>query len=432
VDPVIGLTLGRIFGTEVRAHWTWVPIIAFIAVIFGMDLTDGSAASWPTALAWSASIATAILVFVSVTGHELSHVYVARRNGQQNPTVMVQLLGGPYIMEVKPKNAGEEMRIALAGPVFSLVAALAFGVVGSILVFGPFDAAPDGLQAVGFVTTMTAAFNAFLCVINLVPGYPMDGARVLHALVWRRTGNEATATAAAIRVGRNVGVGLIVIGALLMTFVDLVAGLSLVVAGWLVMSSSRFLDRRSVLQELIAGLRVRDAEDADVTRIPPQLTLDVFAAAFMGERLGGAALVEHGDELVGIIGTAQIRRIPSRAWTQTRTEDAMVKIDVVPSVTGDTDLWSALELLERTGLDALIVTPDAVAAPDVAEPTDVAETAGAAGPADASDPTDAPERAVTTLMTRRSAAKLVHEKAEDRHRQIIALGLIKKSRFRGR
>jgi len=399
VGAVIGLTLGRIFDTEIRVHWTWVPIIAFIAVVFGIDLTDGAAASWPTGLAWGSSIATAVLVLASVTAHELAHVRVARRNGQQIPVVVVQLLGGPYIMEVKPHNPGEEIRIALAGPAFSLVAALLFGIVGGVLALGPFDNAPDGIQAVAFVATMGAVFNVLLCVVNLVPGYPLDGARILHAVVWRRTGRESVATAASIRVGRHVGVTLMVVGALTMAIADLLTGMTLVVAGWLVMSSSRFLDRRSVLQELIGGLRVSDAEDTDPGRVPPQLTLDVFAASFLGERMGAAALVERGEELIGLIGTAQIRRIPARNWTSTHTEQAMVRIADVPRVRPDTDLWSALELLERTGLDALLVTADSAA---------------------------------TILVSRRSAARLVHEKAEEQHRKLMAIDQIKKSGIRGR
>jgi Zn-dependent protease/CBS domain-containing protein len=449
---VIGLTLGRIFGTEVRAHWTWIPISAFIAVMFGVDLSDGTAAHWPIALAWGASIASAILAFASVTGHELAHVRMARRSGQIIPTVTVQLLGGQYMMEVKPKDAGEELRIALAGPAFSFLVAVVFGVVGGALVVGPFDKAPDWLAAIAFVVTMIAAFNLLLCAMNMLPGYPMDGARILHAVVWRRTGQDSVATAATIRVGRNVGTALVVAGALAMTFFDLMVGLSLVAIGWLVISSSRFLDRRTVLQELIAGLHVCDAEDLDVARVPPQLTLDAFASEFLGERLGGVALVERGDELVGMIGTAQIKRVPARAWPRTRTEAVMVRIDAVPRVDADLDLWSALEVLERTGLDALIVTTgagvataapsEAADAPEAANPapSDAASAAPsqvayaddatiAAGPANTDDST---ERRDPTLLTRRAAAKLVHQKAEDRHRQIVALSLINKGRFRGR
>jgi Zn-dependent protease len=455
---VIGLTLGRIFGTEVRAHWTWIPISAFIAVMFGVDLSDGTAAHWPIALAWGASIASAILAFASVTGHELAHVRMARRSGQIIPTVTVQLLGGQYMMEVKPKDAGEELRIALAGPAFSFVVAVVFGVVGGVLVLGPFDKAPDWLAAVAFVVTVVAAFNLLLCAMNMLPGYPMDGARILHAVVWRRTGQDSVATAATIRVGRNVGAALVVAGALTMTFFDLMVGLSLVAIGWLVISSSRFLDRRTVLQELIAGLHVCDAEDLDIARVPPQLTLDAFASEFLGVRLGGVALVEHGDELLGMIGTAQIKRVPARAWPRTRTESAMVRIDAVPRVDADLDLWSALEVLERSGLDALIVTsgagagaakatpadaataapPDAPDAPDAADAADAAalsqaayadDASIAAGPANTDGST---ERRDPTLLTRRAAAKLVHQKAEDRHRQIVALSLINKGRFRGR
>src|ERR1035437_2236107 len=246
----MGLTLGRVFGTDIRAHWSWILVLAFISVMFGLDLSDGTAATWPTALAWGSSIATALFVFASVTAHESGHVKVARSNGQVVPVAVVQLLGGPYIMEVKPRTAGEELRIALAGSAFSLVMAVAFGVVAAALVLGPIDlnTAPDGIVAIGFVTTMVAAFNVLLCLVNLVPGYPLDGARVLHAVVWRSTGQESVATAAAIRVGRLVGIFLVVAGVLIGLLADVTAGLCLVVAGWLVMSSSRFLDRRSLLQ----------------------------------------------------------------------------------------------------------------------------------------------------------------------------------------
>jgi len=389
----MGLTLGRVFGTEVRAHWSWVLVLAFIVVVFGMDMSDGTAASWPPALAWGSSIATAALVFASVTAHELAHVRVARRNGQQTPVAVVQLLGGPYVMAVQPKTAGEEFRIAVAGPLFSFLIAAALGVPTTVLLLGPFDNAPDGLQAISFVLTMVTVFNAFLCLINLVPGYPLDGARILHAVVWQRTGQETAATAAAVRVGRYVGLSLIGAGAVVVIAADALAGLCLVVSGWLVLASSRFLDRRSVVQNLIAGLRVSDAQDTEAARVPPQLTLDVFASEYLAERLGAAALVERGSDLLGLIGTAQIRRIPRRIWTQTRTEDAMVPIAAVPRMTGDTDLWSALEVLERTGLDALLIS------------------IGDAG---------------TALVSRRSAAKLVHERAEQ-----VAHDQVRKNRFRG-
>lgn len=397
----MNIPLGRAFGTEIRAHWSWVPILAFITVVFSLDLTAGGGSDWPDALAWAASIATAVLVFVSVTAHELAHVAVARRNGMDAPVVVVQLLGGAFIMEIRPRTAGQEFRTALAGPALSLFVTAVFATVAAVLTFGPIeiDRAPAGLQAVQFVSVMAAVFNAFLLLVNLLPGYPMDGARIVHSLAWRGTGREVAADAAAVRVGRYVGFALLGAGVLSIALTtDLFAGVGLMVAGWLVLGSSRLLERRRLLQSLLSGLCASEAVDSHPASVPPQLTLDVFAAEYLGERLGTAALVERGDELIGLIGTVQIRRIPRRSWTNTRTEQAMVAISVVPRVDPDTDLWTAMEMLERSGLDAMLM-------------------AAADG-----------ER---TLLTRRAAARLVHEKAEEQRREMLLGGQAKRGRFRG-
>jgi Zn-dependent protease len=385
-----GVALGRLFGTEIRIHWSWIPVLALIVVFFSADLT-AAAIGWTTEASWATSIAIAALIFLSVTVHELAHVLVATRSGLRAPVVVVQLLGGPYVMAVRPKTPSQELKVAAAGPALSLIAAAVFMAIAAFLTIGPIDInnAPIGLQAVQFVTAVLAVFNLFLGMVNLIPGYPLDGARMLHAVAWRRTGLENVATHSTVRVGRYVGWAFIAGGLGMMLFNDPVTGLGLVVAGWLIVSSSRVLDQRSFLQSLVAGVHVRDALDANPVRIPPQLTLDVFAAPYLGEMLGAAALVERGSELLGLIGTAQIRRVPRRTWAQTRTEQVMVPIASVPQTSGDGELWSALETLEQSGLDALVVaTPEG-------------------GP---------------SLFSRRSAAQLVHERAVEEQRRLAAGG----------
>lgn len=395
--------LGRIFDTEVRAHWSWIIILAFIAVIFSTDLSvqTSSPAGWNLAWAWGTSIVTAAMVFVSVVVHELAHVAVARRNGMRTPAVVIQLIGGAFAIDVKPKNPGQEFRVAVAGSALSFLLLLFFGGVTLLLAVGPLDmnAAPLALQALQFVTFILALFNGFLGGINLVPGYPLDGARVVHAIAWRKTGDEVAAAATAVKLGRYTGLSLVATGVFVAFYSDATAGLSLGVAGWLIAGSSKVLDRRAQLRILVTGLRVADAEDPDPARIPPQLTLDVYAGEYLAERTGTAALVERGAELLGLIGTAQIRRVPRRAWPNTHTEQVMVPIGSVPSAARDSDLWAALEVLERTGLDAMLVS--------------------------GSD--DGP-----VLMTRRAAARMVRERVEGQQRELSAGGQLKKGRFRGR
>ena len=395
--------LGRIFDTEVRAHWSWIIILAFIAVVLSTDLSAqaSSPAGWSLAWAWGTSIVTAALVFVSVVVHELAHVAVARRNGMRSPAVVIQLIGGAFAMEINPKNPGEEFRVAVAGSALSFLLMLFFGGVTFVLAVGPIDMdrAPLALQAFQFVSFILALFNGFLGGVNLVPGYPLDGARVAHAIAWRKTGDELGAAATSVRLGRYMGLSLVATGVFVAFYGDPTAGLCLGVGGWLIAGASGVLDRRAQLRSLVSGLRVADAVDPEAARIPPQLTLDVFAGEYLAERTGTAALVERGTELLGLIGTAQIRRVPRRAWPNTHTEQVMVPIGSVPSAAPDSDLWAALEVLERTGLDAMLV----------------------------SGSEDGP-----VLMTRRAAARMVRERVEGQRREMLAGGQLKKGRFRGR
>ena len=384
-----GVPLGRIFGIEIRAHWTWVFLLALITVAFGAGLSAQTDGGLSPALGWVTAIVTAVLIFASVTVHELAHVGIARRNGIGGNVVVVQMLGGTYLMEVRPRTPGQELRTALAGPVMSLVMLSIFGAAAGFLelVWGASANVPQEIEAAAFVTEILALFNLFLAAINLIPGYPMDGARVVHAISWARSGREDVATATATRVGRLVGGSIMVVGAVLVPLTDLWPGLAMMVAGWLLIGSSRVLERRAMLRSLIAGTRVSDALDSEPARIPPQLTLDVFAGEYLGDRLGAAALVERGQELLGMIGTAQIRRIPRRSWPHTRTEQAMVPLGSVPRTSGDAELWPALETLERSGLDALLIGTG---------------------------------EQVSALFTRRSVAQLISQRAEEHAKRSAA------------
>jgi Zn-dependent protease len=394
-----GLPLGRVFGTEIRAHWTWIFLLALITVVFGEGLAAQTDMGFDTVWGWGTAVVTAVLVFASVTVHELAHVGVASRYGIGGNVVVIQLLGGSYLMEVRPLTWRQELRTALAGPLFSLMLMVVFAAVAVVVEvgWGAAKDVPQGIAAVSFVTDVLALFNLFLAATNLIPGYPMDGARIIHAVAWARSGSEDAATMVASRVGRMVGIAVMALGTTVIVFADLWPGLALVFAGWLLIGSSRILDRRLMLQNLIAGARVSDAADPDPARLPPQLTLDVFAGEYLGEKRGGAALVERGQELLGLIGTAQIRRIPRRNWPLMRTEQAMVPLGSVPRTSGEGDLWPALEILERSGLDGLLIgTGDQVSA----------------------------------LLTRRSAARLIRERAEQRARESVAL--LQVGRNRGR
>ena len=381
-----GIALGRVFGTEIRVHWSWIPVLAILTVFFAIGLDGEAGPQWPAGLSWATAIATSVLVLGSVVLHELAHVAVARRGGIGGNVMVVQLLGGTYVMELRALTPGQQFRVAAAGPLVSTGLVGLFGLVALVdtATFSAAGTGPSGLEAIGFAAVTLGLFNAFLVVVNLIPGYPMDGGQLVHAIAWRRSGDQRKANGTVSRIGRFAGFVLLALGAGLAVVLDLLPGLGLMVAGWVLVSSSRMLERRGFIQTLTNGLRAVDAADSESTRVPPQLTLDVFAAEYMGARLGSAALVESGGKLLGLISQAQIRRIPKRNWPTTRTDHAMVPIANVPHADPEADLWPTLEVLERSGQDALVI--------------------GSGEPE-------------VLLMTRRSAARLIHERAQEQVRR---------------
>lgn len=383
-----GVPLGRVLGTEVRAHWTWVFLLAIITVLFSAGLSSEAGGGWSAILAWTTGAGVATLIFASVTVHELAHVAVARRNGIGRDVVVVQLLGGTYVLEVHARTPGEEARLATAGPIVSAALVVAFGAIALIVGLGPAasESAPAWLQAIEFAAVTLCYFNVFLALVSLVPGYPMDGGRLVHAIAWRRGRDERAATTVVSQIGRLMGTALMILGAAVVLIVDLWLGTTLLIGGWLLTAAGKTLDRRGQLEDLVRGLRVVDAIESESMTLPPQLSLDVFAAEFLGARLGSARLVGRPGELLGLIGTRQVGRVPRRGWPGTRAEAVMVPIRTVPRVSPDMDLWPALELLEQSGLDGLLVDPAS----------------------------DAPSDEPPALLTRQAAARLVRMRVEER------------------
>jgi len=200
------LFLGRISGIRIGVHVSWLVLFAFVTVIVASGL-----GSLPAPAGYALGALCAIVLFVSVVAHELAHAWAARRFDVRTASINVFLLGGIAMLEDEPATPRADALVALAGPAMS--ALIALGGCAGLLLGGRF--APAGIRD---ATLILAAYvtlaNAALAAFNLLPAYPMDGGRVLRALIWRRTHDRDGATAVAARIGMTCGV-LIVAAAVL-------------------------------------------------------------------------------------------------------------------------------------------------------------------------------------------------------------------------
>jgi len=306
---------------------------------------------WSDLLRWGVAGGVAVLFFGSVLLHELAHALVARRHGMGGGSVTLLFFGGGVTQGQEPHRPADEALVAAAGPIASGLLTGAF--LGAWFVS---EFIPDALgEAASQVALALAALNALLALLNLLPVYPLDGGRILRAVLWGVSHDQRRAARGVALTSRIGGWGLIGAGAFVWLGGDALDGLMLAVCGWFVSGTARGVERRLAIEDLVAGMRVENAMERDLPAVAPQLTLDTFAAQYLATGEGTSLPVMRNETLLGLIGISQLRRIRRTAWPTMRAADVMVSPPTLPTLAPEDELWSGLDRLRRAGLDGLPV-----------------------------------------------------------------------------
>ena len=345
-----GVPVARLFGIEIRVHLSWIFIIAIITVTVGGRLGTLQPSADAT-LAWLIGAVASLGFLATVVAHELAHALVARRTGLLVDAISVHFIGSPATVDIRAATPRAEAAVALAGPVTSL--ALGVLLIG-VAVLG-LTSGIEALQVVGDALFIIGVLDVVLAAVSIVPAFPLDGGRLVRAIVWARTGDERRGARAAGVVGRWVGWVLIGAGLVVILTGNTVDGAMVGLIGWFLGASARSVDRWLLLEGLISGVSVGEAMEPKLETITPQLTLDTFASQVLDGTLGPALPVIRGDLLVGMVGALQLRGVPRRDWPKTRTIDVMVDVADLPLVGPEEALSDGLELLRSSRLDGLPV-----------------------------------------------------------------------------
>ncbi|RDI55240.1 site-2 protease family protein [Nocardia mexicana] len=250
--------LGCISGIRIGAHWSVLATIALFTWVLGTNLRGTDS----TAVVWTVAIGGALALFASLAAHELAHSIVATRHGVRVERIVLWLLGGVSELSDEPRDARSDFRIAIAGPSTSL----AIGV----LAFGPAliaeSAAPGGAIAGAF--TWLAVTNIALAVFNLLPGAPLDGGRVLRAVIWWRTGDRLRAATVAARSGQVLGTALIILGIAEIIALGHLGGAWLMLLGWFLQTAAHAELTVAGMRHRLGGTRVRDVMTSHPMAVP--------------------------------------------------------------------------------------------------------------------------------------------------------------------
>ncbi len=333
-----GLRLGRIFGIEVSADLG----VLFIGALFAWSLAAAILPATDPGLSsgayWSVGALGALLFLLSVLAHELGHSVVARANDIEVEGITLWLFGGVAQFKSDARTPGAEFCISAAGPAVSaLISAVSLG--GSYLLTNA--GAPDIYAT---VLWWLGVLNGLLAVFNLLPGAPLDGGRVLAAVIWKVRGDRLGARIWAARAGKVVGLLLIAAGFAEVFLAGGFGGLWTAFIGWFLLGAARMEEAHYIGEQALGELAVSEAMVRDPRTIRSWATV---ADAVDGPLRAGrnvVPVVDGADAVVGAITMDQVKRVPAEAWGTTPVQQVMVPSTLLVTVTPEERVT---ELLDR-------------------------------------------------------------------------------------
>jgi len=347
-----GFSLGRWFGLEIRIDYSWIVIFtlvlwSFTAGVFPLRVPGLSLLTY-----FVMGLSGTLLFFLSVLLHEISHSLVAESKGIPVDGITLFVFGGMAHTRSEFEKPGDEFLIAAAGPLASFAIA---GVLGLAAWAGPSIGAGRAVVAVlGYL----AFLNLILAIFNLLPGFPLDGGRLLRAAVWKVTGDLTRATRIASRSGRLLAYLLMGLGLAQIFAGGVVGGIWMIFIGWFVRSAAESSYLQQVLRSRLSGIAVRDVMTPDVQAVPAELTLREFVERYVFRGRNESFPVIHGLTPVGMVAFRQVERVPRQEWAHRTVAQTMAPLRDETIVTPDTGMLEAIEKLQQSAAGQLLVVED--------------------------------------------------------------------------
>jgi Zn-dependent protease/CBS domain-containing protein len=367
------IPLGRIAGIRIGLNWTLVVVFALVT----LSLAGGELpAQWPgysTVQYWIAGVVTALAFFASLLAHEMAHATIARRLNVRVDGITLWLFGGVARIRGEDMTARSELRIALAGPALSLL-------LGALLTAGgAFVARTTSWDLAAGAVQWLGRLNLILAVFNLMPAFPMDGGRVLRAVLWRRKG-RARATRIAAAAGRGFAFLLIGLGVLDSVVNSPLGGLWLAFLGWFLLGAARSEELQARVEPALKQMRARDVMTADPITVPAWMTIEAFLQLAQGLQHKAYPLLDVSGAPAGLLLIGRAQRLTPAQRRSRRAADVACAMSAVP-VAGPDDLLSDVLSGAPTCTEGRVLVVEDGRVVGIVTPTDMARASQAGEPA---------------------------------------------------
>jgi Zn-dependent protease/CBS domain-containing protein len=343
--------IGRIAGIDIQIHWSWLAIFALLIWALATGFyKDVGGDDWSQAERWFAAVVTTLLFFISVLLHELSHSLVAKRLGLPVSSITLFLFGGVSSLTEEPKSAKDEFRVAIVGPLTSFVIGAVLAIAFAVFLLNHEEASVPGAIC-GYLAFINLAVGLF----NMLPGYPLDGGRVLRSALWARSGNVLKATRWAATSGTFISFGLIALGVVSILLGGFVQGVWFVIIGWFLRNTSDQAYQQVLLKNTLQGAKVGEMLNRSFVSAPPDISIaQLVSEHILGQGQRCVPIVVAGD-LLGIVTMTDLRSVPAEEWPTASVFRVMTPKQRLHIVSPEDDIINALEMMAANNVHQLPV-----------------------------------------------------------------------------
>lgn len=348
------INIGRIFDIQLGLHLSWL-VIAILVTLSLVGHFSAVNTGWGFGVVWTAAVVTGLLFFVAVVLHELAHALVAKMRGLPARSITLFLLGGIALIDKEADDPVTEFLVAVAGPVMSVVigslcllTALSLGWSPETQVITPSTPFLAALVWLGYI-------NIVLAIFNMIPGYPMDGGRVLRALIWRITGNMNRSTRIAAHVGQFVATFFIVWGVFQFFFGMGFGGLWLALIGWFLLTAAKASYAKTPVPKILSPLCVGEVMRRDCDAISGDIDLQSFVNRHLLKTRNRYYFVTENNRPAGMISREQVKKIPCAEWSTKTVGQVMSTLDNFQIVAPQMPVAKAYEAMINAEVNQLPV-----------------------------------------------------------------------------
>lgn len=348
------IKLGRISGIEIGLHFSWILVALLIVFSLARHFRETNP-QLSGRVVLLTSIATGVFFFSTIIVHELAHSLVAMSRGLPVKSITLFALGGISQIEKDAGDAKTEFLVAIVGPATSFA-------IGAILLalsiaFGWTPMTQPNTPVLAMMVWL-GYINVALAVFNLVPGFPLDGGRVLRSIVWWITKDAARSTRIAARVGQTIGIFFIAIGLYSVLRGAGFSGLWIAIIGWFLLNAAGASYAQVELNQRLRGVRVGDIMARDCPTVEGRTNLQEFVEDFLLRSGRRCFIVAENGAISGMITPNEVKEFEPQLRIHKTVSDAMRPIHKLRAVTTDTPLVEAIGMMTREDLNQLPVVTD--------------------------------------------------------------------------